>query len=195
VERAASTRPDVLVAENNVRIANLEVAKQKGYWLPVITFDGGYRAQQSPFPASNYAYGALRFTVPIFQSGEVIGRVAGARERELQANLFLEDARLEAREDVRRALVALRAAETSLQLAREQLAAAEAEYAQTTELYRAQEVTSVDVTQSEVSLATARRAVAEEILNRDLALLRVWYEAGAIKEALNVADHSSAVTE
>jgi hypothetical protein len=35
-------------------------------------------------------------------------------------------------------------------------------------------------------LADARRAVAEETLNRDLAELRVWYAAGAIKEALGV---------
>ena len=33
----------------------------------------------------------------------------------------------------------------------------------------------------------ARRAVAEETLNRDLAELRVWYAAGAIKEVLELA--------
>lgn len=195
IERAASTRPDVVVATNNVRIARLEVSKQRGYWLPVITFDGGFRSQRSPFPAGEYAYGALRFNVPIFQSSQVIGRVAGARERELQAQLALENARLAAREDVRRAIVAFRAAETSLSLAREQLAAAEAEYAQAFELYRAQEATSLDVAASEASLADARRAVAEETLNRDLAGLRVWYAAGAIKEALNVAETQTAVTE
>jgi outer membrane protein len=186
IQRATATRPDVDIAENNVRIAELEVKKQRGYWLPVVTFDGGFTQQKSPFPAASYSYGALRFNVPIFQSGEVFARVAAAREQEIQAGLTLQDAQITAREDVRRALVALRGAVIGLSLASEQLAAAEAEYAQAFELYRAQEATSLDVATSELSLADARRAVAEETLNRDLAELRVWYAAGAIKEALNV---------
>ncbi len=186
IARAQESRPDVAVAKNNVQIAELEVSKQRGYWLPTVTFDGGMINQKSAFPASKYSYGALRFSVPVFQSGEVLARVAGAKQRQEQANLELGDARITAREDVRKALSALRAAETSLALAREQQAAAEAEYEQSFELYKAQEATAVDLSSSEASLAIARRAVAEESLNRDLADLRVWYAAGAIKEAVGV---------
>ena len=42
--RATTSRPDIDIAENNVRVAELEVSKQRGYWLPTFTFDGG-----SPF--------------------------------------------------------------------------------------------------------------------------------------------------
>ena len=184
VSRAESTRPDVAVAANNVRIAQLEVQKQRGFWLPTVTFDGGYINQKAQFPTPHYAYGALRFTIPILQSGEVEARVAAAKEREIQAKLALEDAKVGAREDVRTALSALREADTSLKLAQDQLAAAEAEYSQVFELYRAQESTSLDVATSETSLAEARRAVAEETLNRDLAEIRVWYAAGAMKDAV-----------
>jgi len=186
VARAVGARPDVVIAENNVKSADLEVRKQRGFWLPVVTFDAGFINQKSAFPASRYGYGAFRFTVPLFQSGEVGARVAQAKDREEQARLSLEDAKIGAREDVRQALVDLHAAETSLQLAREQLAAAEAEYAEAFERYRAQEATSVDVAVSETSLADARRAVAAETLNRDLSQLRVWYAAGALKDAVGV---------
>jgi len=184
VSRAESSRPDVAVAQNNLRIAQLEVQKQRGFYLPVVTFDGGYINQKAQFPTPHYAYGALRFTIPILQSGEVEARVAAAKQKELEAKLALEDAKTGAREDVRTALSALREAETSLGLAKEQLAAAEAEYNQVFELYRAQESTSLDVATSETSLADARRAVAEETLNRDLAEIRVWYAAGAMKDAV-----------
>ena len=184
--RAIGTRPDVDVAQNNVRIAALEVSKQRGFWLPTVTFDGGFIAQRSPFPAASYSYGALRFSVPIFQSGEVLARVAGAKSREKQAEIELDTAKAEAREDVYRAYADLRAAEIGLQLAGEQLQAAQAEYEQAFELYRAQEATSLDLATSEQSLADARRAVAEETRNRDLAELRVWYAAGAIKDAVGV---------
>ena len=83
-------------------------------------------------------------------------------------------------------MATLNAAETSLGLAKEQLTAAEAEYQQEFELYRAQEATSLDLATSEQSLADARRAVAEETLNRDVAALRVWYASGAMREALNL---------
>lgn len=184
--RAGASRPDVAAARNNLTIANLEVQKQRGFWLPVVTFDGGWVNQKSAFPASKYSYGALRFNIPLLQSGEVEARVAQAKARQKEAQLLLEDAQTGAREDVRKALIDLRTAETSLGLAREQLAAAQAEYNQAFELYRAQEATSLDVSTSETSLADARRAVAEETLNRDLAELRVWYAAGDLKPALGL---------
>lgn len=195
VGRAESTRPDVELARNNLQIAGLEVKKQRGFWLPTVTFDGGWINQKSQFPSSRYSYGALRFNIPLLQSGEVEARVAAARDRELQAKLDLETSRLNAREDVRRALTDLHTADTALGLAREQLAAAEAEYQQSFELYRAQEATSLDVSTSEASLADARRAVAEETLNRDLAELRVWYAAGSLKQALGVSGPADANTK
>jgi len=194
VRRAESSRADVALAANNERIAQLEIQKQRGFWFPTLTFDGGFINQKSQFPSPQYAYGALRFNVPLLQSGEVEARVAAAKARELQARLDLETARVGAREDVRQALAALRAAQTSFGLAQEQMASAEAEYAQVFELYRAQEGTSLDLASSETSVANARRAVAEESLNRELAELRVWYAAGALEDALKLrpASRSSA---
>jgi outer membrane protein len=186
ITRATTARPDIDIAENNLQVAKLEIEKQRGYWLPTVTFDGGYIQQKTPFPADKYSYGALRFNVPLFQAGEVPARIAGAKARAKQAELDLETAKLEAREDVRRALADLRSAETGLQLATEQLEAAQAEYDQAFDLYRAQEATSLDVSTSEASLADARRAVSEENLNRDLAELRVWYAAGAMRDAVHL---------
>jgi outer membrane protein len=151
-----------------------------------VTFDAGYIDQKAAFPASRYGYGAFRFSVPIWQSGQVSSRIAQAKEREQQARLVLEDAKTAAREDVHRAVTDMNTAGMTLQLAKEQLAAAEAEYAQVFDLYRAQESTSLDLATSEVSLADARRAVAAETLNHNLAQLRVWYAAGAIKDAVGV---------
>jgi outer membrane protein len=191
IGRATTTRPDIDIAENNVRIAALEVQKQRGYWLPTVTFDGGFIQQKTPFPADKYSYGAFRFNVPIFQSGEVYARVAAAKSREKQAELDLQDAKLIAREDIHRAFADLRSAETGLQLANEQLEAAQAEYDQAFDLYRAQEATSLDVSASETSLADARRAVAEETLNRDLAELRVWHAAGAMTDAVKLINSAT----
>ncbi|HKB78734.1 MAG TPA: TolC family protein [Thermoanaerobaculia bacterium] len=186
VTEAQTGRPDVVLARNNVKAAHLEVLKQKGAYLPVVTFDAGYVDQKSAFPTNKYGYGAFRFTVPIWQSGSVGAQVAQAREKEIQAGLALQDAQTAAREDVVTAVSNLQQTSTSLQLAKEQLTAAEAEYQQEFDLYRAQEATSLDLAASETSLADARRAVEEATLNHDLAQLRVWYAAGALKSAVGL---------
>ncbi len=177
-------RPEVAEANLAVENARLEIRKQRGALLPVVTASGAYISQRSPFPADRYGQFSLNFNVPIFDSGEVKARVAVAREQELQAELQLAETRQGVREDVRRALVDLNAAEASLVLARDQLTASDAEYAQASDLYRAQETTALDLAAAEASLADARRAVATGQLDRDLAELRVWAAAGLLKKTV-----------
>jgi outer membrane protein TolC len=181
---AERERPEVAEANIALENARLEVRKQRGASLPVVTANGAYINQRSPFPADRYGQFSLNFAVPIFDSGEVKARVAVARQQERLAELTLAETRQGVREDVRRALVDLAAAEASVVLARDQLTASEAEYAQASDLYRAQETTALDLAAAETSLADARRAVATGQLDRDLAELRVWAAAGLLKKTV-----------
>lgn len=184
MRRAEAERPELRQANFGVQIATLEVAKQRGKYLPVITADASYTKQKVQFPADEYAALTFNFYVPIWSSGAVGAQVAQAKEREKQAKTIVDETRRMIREDVQLALLDLRTAETSLALAREQVEAGEAEYAQTFELYQAQEATSLDVESSESLLAEARRAVVTVTLDRDLAQLRVWRAAGVLKTVI-----------
>jgi len=181
---AEASRPAVIEAKNQLTVAQLEVEKQRNALLPTVTADGAWINQRSAFPASQYGQFSLHLNVPIFDSGEIKGRVAVAREREHQAELALAQVRQQVREEVHQALVDLTTAEASLQLAKEQQTAAEAEYAQASELYRAQELTSLETQTAETSLAEARRTVATSQLDRDVAELRVWAAAGLLKKTV-----------
>ena len=184
LQRAEETRGDVAQARSVLRIAELEVAKQKGAYLPTVTADAGYVWQRTAFPTDRYGYAALRFNVPIWQSGETSARVNLARERERQARLTFDEAVRTAHEDVRRALLDLETATTSLALSEEQLRAAEAEYEQVADLYRSQEATSLDIQSSETNLNDARRAVVVSRLARFFAELGVQFAAGDLKSAV-----------
>lgn len=184
LERAERARGDLQQAAIGVHVAQLEVSKQKGFWLPVVTADAGWVWQATSFPSDRYGFAALRFSVPLWQSGEVQSRVALARERQRQAELALEDARLRVREDVRRAQLDAATARRYLKLAQDQLAASQAEYDQVFELYRSQEATSLDAQSSETSLNEARRAVVNGRLASALAVLEVWFAAGDLKSVL-----------
>jgi outer membrane protein len=181
VAAARASRPEVAQAEANVEIARLEVSKQKNAVLPTVTADGAYIKQRAAFPTDQYGQFSIRFSVPIFDSGQIRSRVAIAEQRRQQAELTLQQVRQTVGEEVHQALVSLQTAEANLQLSKEQLAAAEAEYNQANELYRAQELTSLEAQSAETSLAEARRTVANSQLDRDLAELRVWAAAGKLK--------------
>ena len=186
LSQAFRARPEMRQAEYSIESAKLEVEKQRGAYYPVVTADAGYVRQATTFPSQSYGFGAVRATVPIYQGGEIAARVAIAEEREKQANLVLEETRRVVREDVRIALFDLGASRTNLALAQEQLRTAEAEYAQTSELYRNQELTSLDLQTSEAALTAARRGVATGELLVYAAEVQVWFVAGTLTEvALN----------
>lgn len=147
IRRALTERPEIDQAQNNIRIAQLEVSKQRGAYLPVITADAAYIQQKSTFPSDSYGQAAIRFSIPIWQGGEVAARIDFAKRQEELAMQTLAELEQVVREDVRKALLDLRAAETNRALAADQLAAAEAEYEQTFDLQAA-----------ESSLMEARRA-------------------------------------
>lgn len=181
---AERLRPEIAQAKTGVEIARLEVMKQKGALLPIVSAEGGWINQRSTFPSDRYGYLTLRVNVPVYQGGEVKARTATALERQRQAEMRLEEARQQVREQVRLALLDLQTSDANLRLAREQLAAAEAEYQQASELYQAQEITALESEAAETSLAEARRAVATGELDRAVAELRVWSAAGLLKQTL-----------
>jgi outer membrane protein len=181
VVQAQAGHPAIQRADLALQIAQLETSKQGAARLPTVRAEGNVLRQRTSFPADQTAALTIRLTMPIFDSGEISAKVAIAREQQRQAEITLAEAKRQVKEDVLQALLNLRTAEKDLALAREQLAAAEAEYNQSFELYRAEEATSLDLQTSEAALASSRRAVVNGTLNRDLAELNVWSAAGTLK--------------
>jgi outer membrane protein len=183
LDRRALDRAEIKQAETNVRIADLEVMKQKGAYLPVLTADLGYLKQKSSFPSDGYGYAALRLTVPVFQGGEVGARVRIAAARKHQAEVTLDEARRLATEDIRQALAVLEAARRAKSLAEDQVKAAEAEYAEARDLYEQREATALDLQAAESALSEARRSLIEarfEVLRGEAT---AWLAAGALADA------------
>jgi outer membrane protein len=184
VTAALLSRPELAQAQGNVNVAELEIAKQKGAYLPTVTAEASYIRQKINFPTDRYGYAKVNVTVPVFDSGETAAHVAVARGQLKDAQLALEDLRLRVREDVHTALLDLDTAHKSLSLAEEQERASGAEYDQTFEQYRNQEATSLDVGTAEAGLADARRAVAAGRIDVAVGELKVWYAVGSLKAAV-----------
>lgn len=183
LEAAALKRAEVKQAETSVRIADLEILKQKGAHLPVVTADLAYIRQKSSFPSDSYGYAALRFTVPVFQGGEVGARLRIAAARRHQAEVTLAEARRQASEDVRQALALLEVARRTKGLADDLVKAAEAEYAQARDLYEQREATALDLEAAESALSEARRALIQGKFAVLSAEASAWLAAGTLADA------------
>ena len=181
LRRAADASPLVRQARLGVQIAELEVKKQRGAYMPTLFLDGAWLRQKSSFPSDNYGFIALNLDVPLFTGGETRARVREAERQVEQARLRADDAQRGIQEEVRRALLDVKTARTLLGLAREELNAAEQEHAETFELYRAQEATALDLETAETALAQAQRRVVSAGVAVQSAELRVWYLTGQLK--------------
>jgi outer membrane protein len=184
IRQAQANRPEIKQAELALEINQLEVSKQRAARLPVVRAEASYISQRANFPADQYGTFSINLNLPIWDSGEITSKVVTAETRRQQAEIALAERKRAVREDVLQALLDLQTAEKSLALAKDQLAAAEAEYNQSFELYRAQEATSLDLQASESSLAEARRVVVASNLDRDLAELSVWSAVGTLKNLI-----------
>jgi len=138
VAQAQGGHPAVQRAALALQIAQLETSKQRAARLPTVRAEGDILRQRTSFPADQTAALTIRLTMPIFDSGEISAKVAVAREQQRQAEIALAEARRQVREDVLQALLELETAGKDLAIAREQRAAAEAQYNQSFELYRAE---------------------------------------------------------
>jgi outer membrane protein len=183
LDRRALDRAEIKQAETDLRIADLEVMKQKGAYLPVLTADLGYLKQRSSFPSDGYGYAALRLTVPVFQGGEVGARVRIAAARKHQAEVTLEEMRRLATEDIRQALAVLETARRAKSLAEDQVKAAEAEYAEAKDLYEQREATALDLQAAESALSEARRSLVDARFDVLRGEATAWLAAGALADA------------
>lgn len=181
--QALAANPTLAEAEKAIRVAELEVKKQRGAVLPLIYAEGGYQQQKRDFPSSDNAFLTLNVSVPLFVAGETKALVEDARQQERLARLRLDDLERRLRQDLHAALLDVETARRVLALAREELVASDKEHTQAFELYRAQEATALDLEAAELSLAQARRTTVTADIDVKTAELRAWYFAGALRTA------------
>ncbi|RKZ13836.1 hypothetical protein DRQ53_12745, partial [bacterium] len=178
---AEQQRPELRLGVKEQEIADLQGKLEKGAHLPTIRAELGYLWQEVAFPSQDYGFVALRFGIPLYKGGSVKAKVAEATAEKHRADRFLEQARRVVREEVRRAVLEVNTASRNLELAREQLDTAQAEYDQTMDLYSLQELTSLDTESAAASLADAGRAVVRDRLSVLFAELAAWYASGSLK--------------
>ncbi|MFL6230714.1 MAG: TolC family protein [Pyrinomonadaceae bacterium] len=160
VAQAGENRPEVRIAEAEIRVSELERKAISAEQLPSVAFVGDYGVSgitptNTTLPTRR---AAIQLNVPVFNGGLTRGRVAVAESRTRQTELELGNVRGQVEEDVRLALSGLRTAAQQVRAADESVRLSERELEMARDRFRAGVADNLEVVAAQTSLANSRDA-------------------------------------
>ncbi|MCU1266493.1 MAG: hypothetical protein JWM21_2811 [Acidobacteria bacterium] len=180
IEQAGQNRPELRIAEEEIKVNKLEREAVRGEYLPSLEFVGDYGV--SGITPTNTALptrrAAVQLNVPIFNGGLTQGREAVAASRQRQAELELGNVRGQVEQDVRLALATLRTAAAQVRASDESERLAERELEMARDRFRAGVGDNLEVTTAQTSLANARDAQVEALAAYNAARLNLAAATG-----------------
>ena len=180
VAQANENRREVRIAEEQLRLNDLERKAVEAEYLPSLEFVGDYGVSgitptNTDLPTRR---AAIQLNVPIFNGGLTRGRLTVATSRERQAELELGSVRGQVEEDVRLALVTLRTAVAQVHAADESVRLAQRELEMAQDRFRAGVGDNLEVVNAQTALANARDAQVNALAQYNAARLNLAASVG-----------------
>jgi len=170
LKRAYASRSDYQAAMNDLRAAEFSRKAALGGYLPSLSVNADYGlAGSHPSTATPVADVRGTLTIPIFQGGSVHGDVLQADARLEQSRERLENLRAQIDSDVRAALLNLQSAADQVSVARSNIDLAEQTLVQSRDRFSAGVTDTVEVVQSEESVASAHEQYISSLYNYNYA--------------------------
>ena len=182
LKTAYHSRSDLRAALDSEKSAQQSLSAAKGERYPVIAANGDYGDAGTTF---GHSHGTFNFqagvSIPIFTGGRIKGDIieaeAAVRERKAEA----ENTRGQVDYDVRTAFLNLNAAKEQVDVARENVALANENLARSKDRFTSGVTDSVEVVQSEQSLASANDQYITSLYNHNLAKLMLARALGVAR--------------
>jgi outer membrane protein TolC len=170
LKRAYASRSDYQAAMTDVRAAEFSRKAALGGYLPSLSMNADYGLGGS-HPSTSTTVGDVRgtLTIPIFQGGSVHGDVLQADAKLEQSRERLENLRAQIDSDVRAALLNLQSAADQVNVARSNIDLAEQTLVQSRDRFSAGVTDTVEVVQSEESVASAHEQYISSLYNYNYA--------------------------
>jgi outer membrane protein TolC len=185
LQHAYDNRNDLKRAESAVRAAELNKKAMEAKWLPSLRFDGDY-GDIGPTPGNSHGTysAAISLKVPIFNGGKTKGEIVEADAALNQRRSELADfkGRIDAEVrtnffDLQTAIKQFQAAQTTVELANQQLT-------QSRDRFAAGVAGSLEVTQSQESVAAANENYISSLYALDLSQARLALVLGEAEQKI-----------
>lgn len=184
ITQAAENRPEVRIAEEQIRVSELERKAISAEQLPSLAFVGDYGVSgitptDTALPTRR---AAIQLNVPVFNGGLTRGRVGVAASRARQAGLELGNVRGQVEEDVRLSLSGIRTAAAQVRAADESVRLAERELEMARDRFRAGVADNLEVVSAQTSLANSREAQVAALAEYNAARLNLAASLGRAEQ-------------
>ena len=181
LKMAYNSRTDFRSALNSAKSSEQALSAAKGQRYPVVAVNGDYGDQGPTFSQSHGIFSfQAGINVPIFTGGRIKGDITQAEAAVRQRKAEAENVRGQIDYDVRTAFLNLHAAKEQVDVAHQNVDLANDNVARSKERFAAGVTDSVEVVQSEQSLASANDQYITSLYSHNLAKL-------ALARALGVA--------
>jgi len=181
LKMAYSSRSDFRSALSSAKSAEQALSAAKGQRYPVVAVNGDYGDQGPTFGQSHGIFGfQAGINVPIFTGGRIKGDITQAEAAVRQRKAEAENVRGQIDYDVRTAFLNLNAAKEQVDVAHQNVDLANDNVTRSKERFAAGVTDSVEVVQSEQSLASANDQYITSLYSHNLAKL-------ALARAIGVA--------
>jgi outer membrane protein TolC len=168
--RAYGSRSDYQAAMTDVRAAEFARKAALAGYLPSLSFNADYGlAGSHPSAATTVADVRGTLSIPIFQGGSVHADILQADARLEQSRERLENLRAQIDSDVRSALLNLQSSADQVNVARSSIDLAEETLTQSRDRFSAGVTDTVEVVQSEESVASAHEQYISSLYNYNYA--------------------------
>jgi outer membrane protein TolC len=157
LEAARRQRPELTVLEQQLRLAELNIAAARAERLPTVEAqalgtESGNRVRDLEWSRTVAAV----VNVPLFTGRRIEARVAEAQARRDQVRLQQNDTERQVEQEVRRALLAFDSARSRVELATQGVQLAQDELELASDRFKAGVTSSIEVDNAQTSLSTAR---------------------------------------
>jgi outer membrane protein TolC len=185
VKRAYTSRSDYRAAMTDLRAAELSRKAAKAGYFPSLSFGADYGIGGINPSISTQVYDVRgTLSIPIFTGGSVHGDVQQADAKLEQSRERLDSLRAQIESDVRTALLNLQSSSDRVNVARSNIDLADQTLVQSTDRFSAGVTDSVEVVQSQESVAAAHEQYISSLYNYNLAKISLIRALGIAEEGV-----------
>jgi outer membrane protein TolC len=178
IKQGLATRGELQAATLQQQIAQLEIEKKKGDWLPTVQAEATYLRRKASFPSPSLSSLAINATWTIFNGGRTGAEVANARSALHAAELSRELLRKQTEQQIRSAYLNVETLSASVDMLTAQVEFARRNADATSKAYKVGEATDLDMLESNAALTQSERQLAMTTYTLDVAMYELQRAVG-----------------
>ena len=187
VAEGLQARPELRALELQRQIAQLEIRKKKGAYLPVVKADGSVTQRRASFPSSRVGSVAINATWNVFNGGRTGTELAAAEVALRQADLRRDLLRKQTENQIRAAFLGMQTLGASVDVLNRQVEVARRNADETSRAYKVGEATDLDTLTANDQLARSERDLLDATYSYEVALYALQRAVGTLAPDLVAA--------